>query len=381
MHHQKQVAETRRLFDLMARGTTDLAPEIWREPVAVYANPDYAARERDVLFRGRPLAVAMTAELPRPGDFLTDDLGPAPLLLTRTVSGEVKAFLNVCRHRGARVAEGKGSNKRRFVCPYHAWTYDNEGRLVGIPEQAAFEGLDCASHGLTPLPVVERHGIIYVHFDPKAKIDAESVLGPLDAEMAAYNFAGFHFHERRTMTVPINWKLVVDGFLEGYHLPSLHKKTVDPIFLSRHCAVDIYGDNVRMIIPRRSFPEMQGQPEQSWDLIRHTAIIYVLFPNTVIVVQGDHIETWHCYPSGGKVDECTFHLGFYVPEPAMTPSAHEHWRRNMDLVIATVLNEDIPTSRGIQTGATSGAQTHVVFGRNEAALIAYHRALRDAMAA
>ena len=84
--------------------------------------------------------------------------------------------------------------------------------------------------------------------------------------------------------------------------------------------------------------------------------------------------------SGGKVDECTFHLGFYVPEPAMSPSAHEHWRRNMDLVLATVKDEDIPTSRGIQTGATSGAQTHVVFGRNEPALIGFHRALRDAMA-
>lgn len=381
MQHQKQVAETRRLFDLMARGTTEFAPEIWREPVSVYADPAHAAREQEVLFRGRPLAVAMSAELPRPGDFLTDDLGPASLLLTRTAAGEVKAFLNVCRHRGARVAEGRGSNKRRFICPYHAWTYDNEGRLVGIPEQEAFEGVDCATHGLTPLSVAERHGIIWVHFDPKASFDPAAVLGDLDTELAAYNFAGYHFHERRTMTVPINWKLVVDGFLEGYHLRSLHKKTVEPIFLSRHCSADVFGSNVRMIIPRRSFPEMQGQPEQSWDLVRHTAIIYVLFPNTVIVVQGDHIETWHCYPSGNKVDECTFHLGFYVPEPAMSPSAHEHWRRNMDLVLATVKDEDIPTSRGIQTGATSGAQTHLVFGRNEPALIGYHRALRDALAA
>lgn len=381
MQHSVQVEEARRLFDLMARGTTHFAPDVWHEPADVYSDPARLAAERDRLFRGRPIAVALSADLPNPGDYMTEDLGPAPLLLVRAPDGAVKAFLNVCRHRGARVANGSGSNTKKFICSYHAWTYDTSGNLVGIPEKEAFDGMDCADRGLTPLPVVERHGTIFVRFDPAATLTPEETFGPLDEQFASYGFDKFHLYERRTVTVPINWKLVVDGFLEAYHLRSLHKKTVEPIFLSRHCTGDTFGDHVRMIIPRRSFPQMKDQPEQSWDLVRHTAIIYVLFPNTVFVVQGDHLETWHCYPSGDKADECTFHLGFYIPEPATTESAKRHWDNNMNLVVNTVLAEDIPTSRGIQDGSSSGAQSHIVFGRNEPALIAYHRALRDALAA
>src|SRR4029079_6463562 len=110
-------------------------------------------------------------ELPSPGDYRADDLSGAPILVVRVGDGRLNAFLNVCRHRGAKVATGSGSGKRLFVCPYHAFTYDLTGRLTKLPAEG-FRGLACADHSLVPLPVAELHGLIWVQATPGADLDA-----------------------------------------------------------------------------------------------------------------------------------------------------------------------------------------------------------------
>ncbi|NIP97333.1 MAG: Rieske (2Fe-2S) protein, partial [Akkermansiaceae bacterium] len=92
-----------------------------------------------------------------------------------------------------------------------------------------------------------------------------------------------------------------------------------------------------------------------------SALVYILFPNSVIIVQGDHLEVWRIFPADGKVDETVAFLDFYVPEPATTAKAHEHWRRNLDLTLRTVEEEDFPTGETIQAGLLSGAQEHVIY--------------------
>jgi phenylpropionate dioxygenase-like ring-hydroxylating dioxygenase large terminal subunit len=133
----------RRLVDHIEGGTTDFADAVMEVPVEVYTSADHLRRELDALFLGRPLVLCLSGSLAGPGSFVAVDLCGTPVLVTRDADGRVHALLNACRHRGVRVADGCGS-ARRFTCPFHAWTYDLGGTLVGVPTAAAFEGMDRA---------------------------------------------------------------------------------------------------------------------------------------------------------------------------------------------------------------------------------------------
>jgi phenylpropionate dioxygenase-like ring-hydroxylating dioxygenase large terminal subunit len=146
----------------------------------VYTDPDRLAGEVQTLFRGRPLVVALSADLVDTGDYVATEAAGVPLLLVRGEDAEVRAFLNICRHRGGRVASGRGRPGRAFKCPYHSWAYDLNGDLLGQPlARDAFEGLDPAEFGLVAVPVVERFGVILVRLGSDEPIDAGAELGEL----------------------------------------------------------------------------------------------------------------------------------------------------------------------------------------------------------
>ena len=379
MHHATQVAITRRIVDFVERGTTELGEEVFLNPVATYTCAEQAARERQGFFRDRPLFFGLSCELPNPGDWRTDDLSGVPILVVRNGDGELRAFLNVCRHRGAKVASGAGSGRRLFVCPYHAWSYDLDGRLTRLGPEAAFSGLTCAERSLMPLPVAEKHGLIFVKASPGGEFDVDALLGGLGPEFASYGFRGYSHFTTQTLTKDMNWKLVIDTFLETWHVATLHKATIASIFQPNVNAFDAFGRNGRLTLPRRSLLENAKETEDRWDLLTHSAIIYQLFPNALLVWQGDHLETWRAFPAGGATDRCVAEAALFAPEPAVTDKAKRHWERNMDLLMRTVEEEDFPVCLDIQGGLASGAQTHTTFGRNEPALAHYHRGIQAAV--
>lgn len=379
MDHATQVKLARRLLAYMDAGTTAMADTVYRNPVRAYTSPARLAREREILFARHPLLLGLSCEVARPGDFLCHDDAGAPILLLRADSGQLGALLNVCRHRGARLVDGRGALQRAFACPYHAWSYDREGRLVSIPCSEAFAGVDRASEGLTGLPVQEKYGLIWCSPRPGADFEIDAHLGGLGPELASYGFETYHHYETRVLRRRVNWKLVVDTFLETYHLPVLHRRTVSPLIHGNLATFDPFGPNLRMVAARRTLEELRDQPEDEWDLIRHAAIIYVLFPNSVFIVQGDHVETWHAYPAPDRADACTIHLSLYTPEAARTESAVRHWNANLKLALDTVDAEDFPLSETIQRGFYSGALDYVTYGRNEPSLAHFHRSLRQAL--
>ena len=122
-------------------------------------------------------------------------------------------------------------------------------------------------------------------------------------------------------TCDMNWKIIIDTFLEPYHFTPLHNDTVAPIFFPSLCLFEPFGRNLRETLPRRSIVELRDKPASDWDLIRHTAIVYVLFPNTVFVMQADHAEVWRVFPSDARADRSHVDLEFYIPEPATTEKA------------------------------------------------------------
>ena len=213
---------------------------------------------------------------------------------------------------------------------------------------------------------------------PEATIDIDAHLGGLAPELASFGFERWHHFETRTLRPRINWKTAVDTFLEAYHLAALHQESVAPIFVGNLCASDGFGPHHRMIAVRRSFAELGDRGEAERDFLRHTIELYTLFPNAVFVHQADHVELWRMFP-GLTPDECTVHLSLYVPEPPATEKARQHWAANLQLAVDAVDREDFRLGEGIQRGFRSGAQDHVTYGRNEPALIHFHRSLRRAL--
>jgi phenylpropionate dioxygenase-like ring-hydroxylating dioxygenase large terminal subunit len=249
---------------------------------------------------------------------------------------------------------------------------------VNRPDEASFAALARENFGLTALAAAERHGVLWVCPTPGRSLDIEKWLGPLDAELASYRLAGFKHYASRDLSRQMNWKLVVDTFLESYHFCVLHRDSICSIFHQNLATFDAYGPHFRLVSPRKSISALPEKPESDWHLLPHTVVIYVLFPGTVLVWQGEQIELWQIYP-GATPDESRFRVTLYSPEPAVTDKARRHWDRNLELVLHVVENEDFPVGEGIQKGFSSQAQTHTVFGRNEPALTHYHRAITAAL--
>lgn len=379
MRHETQVELTHRIFNYIDTKSTARVESVFYNDVTTYTAPQRLAHEKEILFRAYPLLLGLSCQVKNPGDVLTNDDTGIPILVVRAQSGKLNAFMNVCRHRGSRVVEGCGSGKRDFMCPYHGWTYDDDGQLIAIPDAESFADLDRTQHHLTPLPVVEKYGLIWVTPKPGAPIDIDAYLGGLERDLVGYGLDSYHYYQTRMIRRKINWKIMADTFLETYHFATLHRNTVGPIFYSNLATSDPFGLNVRLVGVRKSITKLRDKPEAEWNLIPHIAVVNVIFPNSVLVIQGDHIETWHAYPVGDRVDECVMYASLYAPEPITTEKAIRHWDANMDLLMRTVEQEDFPVSEGIQRGCFSGAQEHVTYGRNEPALIHYHRSLRHAL--
>jgi phenylpropionate dioxygenase-like ring-hydroxylating dioxygenase large terminal subunit len=373
--------ELARILQAQAKaGAAALAPAMFRNPVRSYSDPQIAQRERERLFRAMPLFIGMSCRLPAPGDYLAEEIAGVPVLVARGADGALRAFANICRHRGAPVAAGCG-HARVFSCPYHGWTYALDGRLAGIPEAESFGDVDRSTHGLTPLPAGERHGMIFVRLSPDAPlaIDVDAHLAGLGEELGAYGFERYAYFASETMTPAINWKFGVDTFLESYHLPALHRKTVAPLIRGNIGAFQAFGDHCRLTMLRFSSSEWDAQPEQEWKVLPHILPIYRLLPSSVVVFQSDHLETWRMLP-GPTPERSVIEFALYTPEVPATEKARSYWKKNYDLAIKTVLDEDFALGEHMQRNFMSGVQGEVIYGRNEPALIHFHQRLRAALA-
>jgi len=168
----------------------------------------------------------------------------------------------------------------------------------------------------------------------------------------------------------------MDAFFEAYHIGKLHTATIDYIFYHMATAFDAFGRNHRMVLPRRKIDRLRDQPEDEWDILPSTAVVYCMFPNTIIVHQADHIEIFRCFP-GDSPAESRAIITVLTPEKPKTESAVKHWQNNIDLLLAAVQGEDFPAGETIQTGISSGAFEHFVWGRYELAMEHFHKSIKE----
>lgn len=360
-------------------GTTALADDVMFNPVATYTDTARFSSEHELL-RRTPLVIGRASQCATPKDFLAVDVLGVPVLVVRQADGQLRAFLNVCRHRGSKLTFDECGHQGIFSCPYHAWSYRADGSLLNVPNEEDFGNIDPSQFSLTQLPVEERHGFIWVLMTPGPSIDVAKFLGPeLDDELSGYELEDFRVDRSKTTTVAANWKLIIDGFLETYHLKTLHRTTIGPHIRNNLAPFRGFGPHGCMTAVRTSFDKVRHQNLADTNLRPYLVNAYQIFPNTVLVWSGMHMECWLSFPSAtdpGTTD-VTVHVIGHRDHVQEDPA---YFDKNWDVVQSTVLTEDFVIGSSIQQGFRSGAQTNVVFGRNEPGVQHFHTSLNEALA-
>jgi len=364
MSREQLIAMTRRHIAHARARTVDQAPDVARIPASRYTDPEYYQRELDAVFRRVPLVLGASGELREPGSYRALDVMGTPVLLTRDASGQLRSFVNMCSHRGAVIVpEGVGRG-RRFMCPYHAWTYDEKGALVGIRDEGEFGTLDRSCHGLVALPVAERAGLVFGAITPDCPIDIDAWLCGYDGLLDFLGLADCHLHGRQSVEGP-NWKVAYDGYLDLYHLPILHRNTFGPQMPNK-AVYDAWGPHQRVSMPMPGMEALEKTPEESWPSEGLVAGVWTIFPHVSIAsfdAGGRFYLVSQLFP-GETVDRSVTIQHFLVPnEP--DDAQKEQLDGWMKLLMAVVRDEDYFTGNRIQRALATGLKRDVLFGRNE----------------
>lgn len=345
-----------------------------------YSDSDWFEREKAALFSSTPILLGHVSMLPNPGDVFTHDLLGKPIMVVKAEDGAVRAFLNVCRHRGVRLVNAPDTiNKKTFVCPYHNWTYKLNGDLKHVPlEEESFKDLNKRCLGLKELPLAICEGLIFVCPDPDGEVDLDKHIGSVDADFAAFRISEHHFFRQTETVVKSNWKLLIEAFQDGYHITRLHRKTVGPSFIDGVSRSERNCDNLLSVIARKEFDQALELQREDWDLRKHASCAMYIFPNVVLIIHPDYVSYLALFPTA--VDETIVVHGCFIEELPTNDKARAHWDRAFDIVENGVFGpEDFFVCEQTQIGIKSGANTELLFGTHEKGVDQFHEILREKM--
>lgn len=365
----------RALADALARGGATVGSAITRLPAHNYTDPHRFARERESLFNRFPLLLGPSALLPHPNQAVTHDDYGVPLIISRDGGGQVHVMANVCRHRGTRLLDVPGPvAATRIVCPYHAWAYRADGALASLPRSDCFPGLDKAAHGLVHFPSLEVGGLIWFAHDPEVDFANELALAP---DLDAFGLAGLHLYRRKTHAVAANWKLVIDAFLESYHVQRLHATTIAPFFADGITVADQIGRHQRAAVGRADY--LNEIDRDDWSALRRAVTYtYQLFPNSVVIVSPDYINLLIAMPQA--VGLTLVEDLMLIPEAPQTNEAEAHWQRSWDLLDAGTFGaEDFGAAALGQRGLESGLIDEILLGTLEDGVAGFHARIEAAL--
>jgi phenylpropionate dioxygenase-like ring-hydroxylating dioxygenase large terminal subunit len=374
---ERLTATGRRMLDCFNQGQAELADEIVSLDASVYVDPARFAAEQHHIFRALPLMLAASCELAEAGDYKTLEVAGLPVLLTRSGDGSAHAFLNSCRHRAGPVACDKG-NAARFTCPYHGWTYNNRGDLVGIASHDQFGAADKDDLKLVEFPIYESAGLIWVVLDPASKIDISGFLAGVDKMLDGFDLGAWSLYDQCALS-GANWKLAFDAHLDFYHLPVLHKETFGPrisnmaqyFFHGPHQRLGLMSENP---VEQNDLRHLTDVPEAEWPIDSLLFGEWIVFPNVSL----------NCFTAGEKVmvisqifpgDTAATSTTVQTYLVARPPS--QETKPELDEFVAFIKKivgeEDLPMSMQQQTSMSSGLVKTVHFGRNELGLQRYHQ--------
>lgn len=277
--------------------------------------------------------------------------------------------MNACRHRGAQLADGCG-HASTFTCPYHAWTYNSLGELIGVPARDSFDGL-LADRGLIGLPAHEEIGIILVHPQPDGVLDFDEFLGPMKAILAGYHYENLRFIKEIRTPARINWKHAVDGGVEGYHVPFLHPNTVGPMVLPQMLHLDC-GLHHTLVTVQTDIVKLKELPEEEWPDFCYFSCTNAIFPNTVLGA-GELISFFQRSDPSDEPGKCDYIFRTYGWGQDPTDEMRQRDEFVADMLNRVAMDEDMKVRSNTQIMMENGAVPSLIFGRREQNVGRMHR--------
>ena len=310
-------------------------------PATYYTDPAMSAVERRVIFdRGWQL-VAHVCQLRDPGDHVVADLAGLPVLAVRGADNQVRVFHNVCRHRAGPIAQCDGLAAKSLRCRYHGWTYALDGQLKSAPEMGSAPGFDVGDIRLPQLQVRVWQGLVFAAVAADAA-DFDALVDGIDARIGAQRgLESYGHHHRVGYDLACNWKVYIDNYLEGYHVPHVHPE-LNRMLDYRSYVTETTTWHSLQWSPLESSPGLYGNGD---------ALYYWLWPNTMLNILPGRLQTNRVLPLA--VDRCRIEFDFYYP---LDESGEGHARRDADLAFSDLVQqEDLGICMDVQRGLASGS--------------------------
>ncbi len=362
-----------------ARAATDEDRSL---PGWIYLDPDFLEVEKRRIFASSWQVVCHLNDIPRAGDYHTLQFLAHSLIVIRNADGGVRAFHNVCRHRAARLLDGpSGHCAGRIVCPYHAWTYDSEGRLTGVPHRHEFEGLRMQDHGLAPVETEIFLGFVFLRLEPGLPSVAE-MFAPYARELAAYRFEELVPLGRVTLrSRQVNWKNVTDNYSDGLHINVAHPGLTRLFGQSYDIEAKHWVDRMSGVL--RDIPSSQPSERLYQALlppVSHLSpdrqrlwLYFKLWPNIAFDIYPDQIDFMQMIPVS-PTETLIREIAYVHPDSRreMRVARYLNWRINRQVSL-----EDKALIERVQAGMASGAYRSGPLGRNEVSLRSFSRRMRS----
>jgi carnitine monooxygenase subunit len=377
--------QMRRMVDAVTTGLGDRAGAPLPLHKGVYIDQARFAAEHEHLFLGQPIVAGLSGDIPEPGDYLVFDAAGPSVIVSRGKDGEARAFLNMCTHRGAKLIEASEphtGHAARLTCPFHAWTFDAAGKLIGQPSKSAFADCEIGARNLIELPCAEYLGLIFVRPGGGDVIDAETHLGEIAPILEALELHRATPVKKGIMTADSNWKFALDTYGEGYHFGTLHASTIGQTHYNDIAVIDRFGRHHRIGFPDKTIGEVATTLEAEWPESDYGGVHY-LFPNTVLffgaVTPGVFFtQVFRLFPDGVGKTRCQFAV--YAPFGVESAEHQAMCEMAYDATATVVQTEDYRVaSNGYANLLTAPADFRVVLGANEAALQSVHKHIAEAI--
>ena len=356
-------------------------------PAWTYSDPEFFALERERVFASSWQIVCHASDVPKVGDWHTLDYLGESVIVVRGSDAKLRAFTNVCRHRGSRLVDGSSGCAHKLVCPYHAWTYDLDGALSGVPDSASYPGLDKARHGLAPVSLEIWRGFVFVRLVGESPSVAE-MMAPYEALIEPYRFEELRALGRVTLRPrTVNWKCIGDNYSDGLHIPVAHPGLTR--LFGRSYGVEAAGHVDRM------WGEMRDRPSANWSERAYQRLLpavphlpaerqrgwlyFKLWPNIAFDIYPDQIDFMQWLPVS-PTQSLIREIGYAIPDADASP----RWRREMRA--ARYLNwrinrqvnaEDTVLIARVQQGMTSRSFTAGPLSDKEVCLRNFAKRIRE----
>ena len=343
-------------------------------PVDIFTSEQRFDLEQEKIFRKMPVPITVSTLL-EPGSVIAHNGYGLPLLVTRTKEGDVHVFLNACQHKGAKLIDDCEVHKQnKMTCPYHAWTFALDGKLVAAARQETFKNFEKHAHNLAEMPSCEHAGMVWAVLDKDAAPDWSDLHEQIDEDFTAMGIPNARVYGRRTFELQANWKVVIEPFLEGYHVQRLHRNSIGQLFADVPSVTDVFGLNIRQISGKVEFTpdSLEGPADNIHKTVTHA---YQVFPNCVVVTSPYYISVMILMPrSAGHTTVDYFML---VPDAPQTEKGEALYEKSYELIQGVFGGEDFWAAEMSQAGLEAGALNQVTYSGLEETILIFYELLES----